>query len=189
MSDQPRISADGRFYWDSERWAPLPTTTSPTKPAYSRAAGTIVLVGGIGTVVATFIPWVQAPAAPFQAPLSWPLINVGDGQIIAVMGALAGLAGIVMFVRGISPDLRGMALLLFALVLLVTVIVYGDLIRVTVATYTPVMSRIGPGPYVSILAAMAGIGGGVIAFFRTKPIVQPERTTMADAGVPLQFGA
>jgi hypothetical protein len=33
MSEQPRISEDGKFYWDGSKWVPLPTAPASPVPA------------------------------------------------------------------------------------------------------------------------------------------------------------
>lgn len=47
----PKVSPDGRFYWDGERWVPLPNSGAPARgPKYGRGgnpAGYWARLGGL----------------------------------------------------------------------------------------------------------------------------------------------
>lgn len=64
----PQLSPDGKFYWDGDRWVPMPTSASP--PATEHVAvqvrgqmpswaivGGLVLCFPLGLVMVGFAPW------------------------------------------------------------------------------------------------------------------------------------
>jgi len=73
LNDQPRISDDGKFYWDGMRWVPMPGTAMPMHPrpqapqqvnvqvrgqmpAWAAIAG-LVLCAPLGLIMVGFTPW------------------------------------------------------------------------------------------------------------------------------------
>src|SRR5438445_11544471 len=94
---EPQISADGRFYWDGTRWAPVPT--SPANASPSRLPGALVLAGAGLVLIAPFAPWLEA-TAPFVGTVSRNLISGVDGQILAGVAFAGALIGLTMLVRG-----------------------------------------------------------------------------------------
>src|SRR5437899_748627 len=142
----PQISADGRFYWDGARWAPVPG--APANPTPTRLPGALLLSGATLVVVATFLPWLDA-TAPFVGTISKNLISSGDGQFLAGAAVAAGLLGLTMLVRGPNVAMAVLAILLAALASWIIVVDYQDLsgrvANVTTGEFK-IIADVGPGP-------------------------------------------
>lgn len=174
---QPKISDDGKFYWDGQHWVPLPQPARPTHAVvaaasarFSRLPGGLVLASGVLIAISPFLPWLTA-TAPFVGSISRSLIDGIDGQVLAVLGVVAGLVGLAMLVRGPNRGLGVLALLLFAASIWLAWVDFADVEgRITNLTSSTSEFRIiadpGPGPFLGFLAAGLGIVGGLIALLR-----------------------
>src|SRR5436309_2975465 len=90
----PRVSDNGKFYWDGERWVPMPEASPvaavvvPAKPLPNRTAASLVIVGAGMAVIGTFLPWLSM-SAPFVGTLTRDAISSPDGEIIAAVGTVS----------------------------------------------------------------------------------------------------
>jgi hypothetical protein len=53
---QPQLSEDGKFYWDSQRWVPLPTAHQAATPAPT-VHGSHRILKAVGVSVLVFVVW------------------------------------------------------------------------------------------------------------------------------------
>jgi hypothetical protein len=184
----PRISADGRFYWDGAHWAPIPDAPAElTKPNPSRLPGILVLSGAALVLLGAFLPWIDA-TAPFVGTISRSLVNLGgDGEFLAG-GALAGaLIGLIMLVRGPNVVLGVLAMLLALLAIWIIVVDYqamsGRVANLTTTGDIKFIADVGPGPYVAGVGVILWAIGTVVGFVKrsaaeTLPASPPLKSTI-----------
>jgi hypothetical protein len=163
----PQYSPDGRFYWDGQRWQPMPQA----KAATSRISGVLVLTGAAAVVIGTFLPWMEA-SAPFVGTITRDLISSPDGEILAGIGAVGGLLGLLLLLRGPGIVAGALALLVAAGAGYVLTFDYQEVSQ-TVSGVTggsvPVIAHVGPGPYLSGLGLVVWILGGLVGLFGRRP--------------------
>ena len=160
----PQLSPDGKFYWDGQRWVPMPaaaapaTPVAPAKPGANRLAGGMVLAGGAIAIVGCFLPWISASA--FVVTISKDGISSPDGQIIAGLATFSVLFGLLMLARRVGLVVPIVVLLLAAVAMWVVSADYGDLNN-RVASLTnssnstvTVVAQIGPGIYATGLGIL-----------------------------------
>lgn len=84
----PELSPDGRFYWDGEKWQPMPASAPASAPAqvqqvqvrgqmptWAAVAG-LVLMPPIGLIMVGFTPWrvTSKVIAAGAAILGWVIL-------------------------------------------------------------------------------------------------------------------
>jgi hypothetical protein len=92
----PQVSPDGKFYWDGERWVPMPQPPQPSRPLIS---------------VPRKQPALFYLRGPHLGPLrfrSTPVTGQGCAAFFAVVGVLAVLglviSGVAALVKGVTPS-------------------------------------------------------------------------------------
>ena len=117
---QPRISEDGRFYWDGQAWKLMPAAQDGT--AVSRSSGLLMLGGAALVVVGSFLPWITA-TAPFVGTVSRSLMDGGsDGVILDTLAGVVLFMGLAMTLRG--PTRLGGGLAILTLILVTGIVVF-----------------------------------------------------------------
>ena len=176
MSEQPRVSADGKFFWDGQAWKPMPAAPAAAAPV-NRAPGLVILAGGIIIVIAPFFPWLSA-TAPFVGTISRSLMDGGgDGVILLVVGAAVAALGGFAAARGPQKWVGVLALIPLAISGLVSILDYSDVSgRVSNATAASdlIIASVGPGPFVAGFGIVIGAIGAVMALIAGPGGFRPE---------------
>jgi hypothetical protein len=168
-AEPPKLSPDGKFYWDETRWVPMPAAAatipvSPVKALPNRLAGGLVTVGGAIAVIGCFLPWISASA--FIATLTRDGISLPDGQIVAALATISALFGVVMLARRVTVLMPIVLLLTAALAMWTVVADYQHFnSRVpSLGSDTAIVAQIGVGIYATglgviiwAIGALAGI--------------------------------
>jgi len=174
MSEQPRVSADGKFYWDGQAWKPL---AAPPAVAVNRAPGLVILVAGLIVVIAPFFPWLSA-SAPFVGTITRSLMDGGgDGVILLIVGAGVAAIGGLAAARGAEKWMGIITFLLVIVAALVSGLDYGDVSgRVSKATAASdlILASVGPGPFVAGFGVLVGAVGAVIALAAGRGSFHPD---------------
>ena len=175
----PRLSEDGRFYWDGQAWKPMPA--APAGPAVSRSSGLLVLAGAALVVVGSFLPWITA-TAPFVGTISRSLMDGGsDGVILDALAGVVLFIGLAMTLGGPTRIGGGLAILTLILVAGIVVFDYGDMqSRVAKATSESnlIIASVGAGPYISSIGIVVATIGSVMALLSRRAVApQPLPTS------------
>lgn len=170
----PQISADGRFYWDGARWAPVPDALAvEPKPGPRRLPGILVLAGAALVLLGAFLPWIDA-TAPFVGTVSRSLVNLGgDGQFLAGVAVASCLVALVMLIRGPNAALGVLAILLALVASAIIVVDYQEMSKrvagLTDTTSTfKVLADVGTGPYVAGVGIVVWVVGAVVGFVKRR---------------------
>jgi hypothetical protein len=122
----------------------------------------LLLLGGLALVAGTFMDWVHADivGAGIHAGSGWSNVQgqVGDGPVIAILGAALAVAGAVMFAVGLRT--RGRVLTLFIALGAAAMVVYEyvDLTRHRVGITTTLQA----GVWVMAAGSALGLIGAVV---------------------------
>lgn len=199
---QPRISEDGRFYWDGQAWKPMPAAQDGT--AVSRSSGLLMLGGAALVVVGSFLPWITA-TAPFVGTVSRSLMDGGsDGVILDTLAGVVLFMGLAMTLRGPTRLGGGLAILTLILVTGIVVFDYSDMqSRVSNATSESnlIIASVGAGPYASGIGVLVAAIGSVMALLSrrlvthqamptsARPVEMTEAERLREASRPTEPGA
>jgi hypothetical protein len=162
----PQVSADGNFYWDSERWVPMPQAVpvAPTKPVPNHTAAGLVIVGAAMAVIGCFLPWLSA-TAPFIGTVTRDAISSPDGEVIAAVATVCALIGIVMWARRVGFVVPIVLLIAAAIAMWTVVADYQDInSRVQAVNSTSIVAEVGVGVYLTGLGVIIWAIGAVAGF-------------------------
>ena len=163
----PRLSPDGKFYWDGERWVPMPDEPSalPAKPLPNRIGAGLVIGGAALAVIGCFLPWISA-TAPFIGTVTRDAISSPDGEVIASIAGISALVGVVVWVRRVGLVVPIALLVAAAIDMWVFVIDYQDLSgRIQgLSGNNLIVAEIGVGAYLTGFGVVTWAVGAVVSF-------------------------
>jgi hypothetical protein len=124
----------------------------------------LLVLCGLGSVVGAYLPWASVSAS-FIDPVNKAGID-GDGRITLALGVLVGLLGLVAVLRPRDRWPCGLALVGAAVIVIIALVNMADLRSVT-GPLTPearamVDTSIGVGLWLTLVAGLAGVAGGVL---------------------------
>lgn len=155
---------------------PPPGPTPTSLPHTATAAGEAgverwLLAGGaVGLIIGAFLPWVTLTAI-FIGTVSFAGTE-GDGLITLGLGVLAGVvAGRTIFTA--RPAGRGIAITLVVVAAIATLVAGYDLTNIQRAVWdlpddVPGKASVGIGLWLTTLAAVALLAGGILALTRVR---------------------
>ena len=145
----------------------------------------LTLVGAIGLIIGALLPWIVAEAV-FGGSLSTKGIE-GDGQITAGIGVIVLVIAAVS--KGKPSKLYSIAgSILAGLAAIVLIVDFSHLNKVVFDTPFGVSAKLGSGLYLSIVAALVALVGGVQRVpeeSRVQPI--PYRSNRQSTEQPQNF--
>ena len=164
--EEPRVSADGRFYWDGAKWVPLSTNQSDV----NRTAGAIVIAGAVITVVGCFLPAIEI-TAPFVGTISRSYISSGDGAVVAGIALFAGLLGLLLLIRRVGIVVPIVLLLAVLGAGWAIAVDYLDASRRLTSLPSLAIGSVGAGLYAAAFGIVVLAAGTVVAFRRPAPLL------------------
>jgi hypothetical protein len=163
----PKVSDDGKFYWDGERWVPMPDepAVQPSKPLPNRVGAGLVIAGAAMAVIGCFLPWISA-TAPFIGTVTRDAISSPDGQVIAGIAAVSALVGVIAWVRRVGLVVPIVLLVAAAIDMWAFVIDYQDISgRVqSLSGNNLIVAEVGVGVYLTGLGVVVWAVGAVVSF-------------------------